>query len=393
MPNVVDLHSAADSRDIVHQAVEMLSDGQLVVLPANGSYSVAGLCLQEEMLQRLNRTAIDSQLSVTFGRGDEVLDYLPAAHDTVRRLIKRAWPGRLEICVPTEDSGGLLNAWPEAVRAAVLRDGWLRLRSPAEKVVQEILRLASAPLLMTTTCGCETQSAVPRGAGRDSPELGKPAAAPSAVGLEEILAAAKDEVGLYIDAGPCQDGNPCSTVAVRHGEWQIVQNGVFSPGMVARMASRVVIFVCTGNTCRSPMAEAMFRKFLSDRLQCPDEELPGRGFVVLSAGLSAADGMPAAPEAVEQLGMRGIDLGSHSSRPVTAEMLDQADHIYTMTASHREMILSARPELADRTELLSCDARDIPDPYAGTAEDYARCREEIEKHLLQLLDRWLPSNS
>src|SRR5579863_9390616 len=122
------------------------------------------------------------------------------------------------------------------------------------------------------------------------------------------------------------------------------------------------LFVCTGNTCRSPMAEGIFRKLLSERLSCPEDELVDRGFMVASAGVAAAPGNPASPEGVEILVDRGVDLRGHESQPVTAQLLSQADQIFTMTGSHRDFLVREFPETASRVRLLARDGSDIIDP-------------------------------
>jgi protein-tyrosine phosphatase len=162
--------------------------------------------------------------------------------------------------------------------------------------------------------------------------------------------------------------------------------GVVSERMLARLAGEVYLFVCTGNTCRSPMAEALFRKMLSDRLKCREDELLDRGFVVISAGLAAYKGAPASPEAVELLGDEGMDLSGHESQPVTEELLLHCDRIFTMTRSHREALLSAFPELAGQVRLLSPQGRDVSDPIGAGMEEYVRCRDEIASALEDLLD-------
>ncbi len=109
-----------------------------------------------------------------------------------------------------------------------------------------------------------------------------------------------------------------------------------------------ILFVCTGNTCRSPMAEALFR------------EIAGAGesgFQVISAGTSAGRGVPAAEEAVQVLKEKGIDLSEHQSRPITEELLKEADLILTMTRSHKESLLQLEPGVGDKVFTLKEYAR------------------------------------
>src|SRR5207244_2128934 len=96
----------------------------------------------------------------------------------------------------------------------------------------------------------------------------------------------------------------------------------------------LILFVCTGNTCRSPLAEVLCKKLLAEQLGCLPEELPRYGFIVLSAGLAALSGGEAAPEAIETARELGADLRGHSSRPLTSRLVAQADYLIAMTHSH-----------------------------------------------------------
>lgn len=147
-----------------------------------------------------------------------------------------------------------------------------------------------------------------------------------------------------------------------------------------------LLFVCTGNTCRSPLAESMFRKLLAERLGCTEHELPGEGFFIASAGLLAAYGLPAALESLTLAEEFGLSLARHRSRPLTDDLLDRSDLIFAMTAGHRDAILAARPDLADRVHLLSREGLDIADPIGGGPAEYERCRSEIERELLVIVE-------
>jgi protein-tyrosine phosphatase len=131
-----------------------------------------------------------------------------------------------------------------------------------------------------------------------------------------------------------------------------------------------VLLVCTGNTCRSPMAEALARSLLRDR----------PGLEVASAGVYASDGGAASPEAVAAMRERGLDLSQHRSRLLTAEMVAEADGIYTMTGSHRRAVLQAFPEAELKTQRLLPDV-DIADPIGGPASAYEAAARQIEEGL------------
>ena len=134
------------------------------------------------------------------------------------------------------------------------------------------------------------------------------------------------------------------------------------------------------------MAEELFRQSLSNKLGCVAEELGEHGYAVASAGLAAGRENPASPESVNVLQRRGLDISEHRSQPLTAELLETTYKVFTMTRYHREVILRARPELADRIQLLSNNGHDVADPIGGGIGDYISCCEEIERYVDTIVD-------
>jgi protein-tyrosine phosphatase len=151
-----------------------------------------------------------------------------------------------------------------------------------------------------------------------------------------------------------------------------------------------VLFVCTGNTCRSPLAEAICRRLLADRLGVAEDELPARGFVIRSAGVMAGPGDPAAYEAAEAAReMFGADLSAHSSTPVNPELLAGATDVIAMTAAHAAVLAMRFPGVGPAPVLL-CGADDLPDPIGGDREVYRACAAIIADHLDRHFRGWLP---
>jgi protein-tyrosine-phosphatase len=151
-----------------------------------------------------------------------------------------------------------------------------------------------------------------------------------------------------------------------------------------------ILFVCTANICRSPMASAMFERLVENR------RLPG-AWVVASAGTWARDGIRASANGVELMGVWGMDISKHRSRVVNAGLLGKADLILTMESSHKEAILAEFDKTAGKVFMLSeitGEARDIRDPYGGPLQEYHDTAIEIAGYLerglprlLELLDR------
>lgn len=144
-----------------------------------------------------------------------------------------------------------------------------------------------------------------------------------------------------------------------------------------------VLFVCTANTCRSPMAAALFRHALAAQPE------PLRSLDVLSAGVSALAGYPAAANATQALRKVGISLADHRSQRLTQEMLDGALAVFCMTEGHRAMIeLEAEPVPARvhlMREFMPGGDRDIPDPFGMNLAAYEASRDSMVEAIPPLL--------
>jgi protein-tyrosine phosphatase len=262
---------------------------------------------------------------------------------------------------------GLVQRLPAAIRTAVAPAGFVGFRVPDHRFILSSLRLVPGPLTLTS-------------ANRSGQS--------DAVVPEEVVQALGSDVDLVLSDGASRYGQPSSVVRVIGNRLEVLRQGVVSEPALRRFASFMVLIVCTGNTCRSPMARVLLEKRIADRLGCSVGELEQRGVMVLSAGTSAIEGGPASSEAVQAMRERGLDLTHHESRAVSDVLVRFADLILTMTGGHRDAVLAQWPEAAEKTAPLRRDGGDVSDPVGGALQEYTECANQVDAHLEQWIDQF-----
>jgi len=371
---VIDLRHADDLRDVVHQTVQTLVEGKIVAFPTETVYGLAATALDEQAVERLatiKGRKVGHPLTLAVKSFDEARDYVPDMSPLAQRLARRCWPGPVTLVVDDSHADSLVRCLPRKVVEYVAPSQTLGLRVPGHQILLDVLRMLVGPLALTSanrTGGVE------------------------AVNAREVLDVLGNELDLVIDDGPCRFGEPSSVIRIRGNRYEVLRAGVVPEKTLQRLSSMMVLFVCTGNTCRSPMAELICRHMLAQRLGCQIGQLEDRGVLVMSAGVAAMLGGRAAKEAVEVLAKISLDLSEHETQPLTEPLVRHADLIYTMTRTHREAIVTQWHSAAERTFLLCADDSDVCDPIGGPVERYQRCAAQIRAELelrLEQIDRLL----
>ena len=354
----------APDPELQYRVRSALDAGALVAFATETVYGVAARADQPEALARLREAkGRDVEHVFTWHVADtRALGAFPKLPRIVERLADRYWPGPLTLVLEGTATGA----------EALGRNGWTGLRLPAHPVAQSLIEAAGGPLVMTS-------------ANRTGE-----APATDADAVESSLGEALE---LIVDSGPARLAESSSVLQVGEGRFQLLREGLLSIDELRRTAGLAIGFVCTGNTCRSPMAEALARHKLNQRLTGdprPEKDLlDAFGFSVRSAGVFAGPGAPASAHSVEALAERGVDLAGHRSSPTIPEQVMTWDRVYCMTASHLDALLQVLPPTrAPQIDLLDPEGRDVPDPIGGSLADYRACADHIESCIELRLDEW-----
>jgi protein-tyrosine phosphatase len=186
-----------------------------------------------------------------------------------------------------------------------------------------------------------------------------------------------DQVDLVVDAGPARLGQPSTIVRVPPvGPAQVLRVGSIPAQDVMKDGAFTIAVVCTGNTCRSPMAAAVLGALLSDHA----------GFRIVSAGIAASDGASMTDTAADALAAAGIPVPAHAAQCWTADLAATVDRIWVMTPSHLTAVREIAPSIASRASLLDPDGGSVSDPIGGDLGLYQACLEQLEVLVRQRLE-------
>jgi protein-tyrosine-phosphatase/tRNA A37 threonylcarbamoyladenosine synthetase subunit TsaC/SUA5/YrdC len=329
-----------------------LRSGQLVGVATEGGFEALASGGDAKAVARLAALVeADVPVAVALASPREVFDWAPHLRGAGLRLARDFWPGSLVLVTPLGLPFGLLPRLPTEVRKHLERAEGIALRLSPRDDLSNLFSAFGGPLV--------------------------------------IAPVAASEVDVVLDFAPPGPASEITVVAAGERDIRVLRAGALRRDDLEASARTKIVFVCTGNTCRSPMAEVLCRRLLADTLGVAVSDLGTRGYEVESAGMAAANGEPASPEAVAVAEQLGGDLAGHASQPLTMELVDRADHLFTMTTGHLRMLHSLRLPVGPEPQLLSLWGEDVPDPIGGPMELYQACAEQIRRSLRERLPQIL----
>ncbi|OQY05091.1 MAG: threonylcarbamoyl-AMP synthase [Planctomycetales bacterium 4572_13] len=365
--------TAPDDSQSVQRAAELLDAGALVAFPTETVYGI-GCKVDKQTIDRLdavkNRPS-SKRYTLHIGSREQLKKYVPSMNARVRKLVQHAFPGPVTIVFELDDEA-LRQAernFPKSVFELLYADGTLGVRYPACPVTCAILAAAQFPVVVPSA---------------------NPAGLAPAVAAKEVLGYFDGKIECIVEIPDFAADLKQSSTVVKIGkrDIRILREGAMSACQIRDWATIRVLFVCTGNTCRSPMAAGFGRKYFSDNLGCPVDELEHFGYIIDSAGVAACEGVPASRYAVEVCRGQRIDLGGHQSHQLTLGDVEQSDVIFTMSRSHRDSIVQLFPSASEKCFVLD-DTSDILDPIGSGIDVYRSCFRQIGNNIMKKKERVL----
>jgi protein-tyrosine phosphatase len=340
-PQAVQRFVAAASHAIQHDA--------LVVLPTETVYGLAADPARPSSVARLLawKGRPDAQpFTHHLARAADATALAAPLSRAAQRLAARYWPGPLTLVVADRQGGEV------------------GLRVPAQAFTQQVIAACGKSLFLTSV---------------------NRSGAPPLLTPDAIVAGCSDSLDLLYDDGPPPLQLSSTVVRVTRDGMQVMREGILTQAEVFATGAATVLFVCTGNTCRSPMAEVLARRLAADKLGVEPGAVLARGLRFVSAGIGAAFGEPASEGAVAAAAEVGCDLDGHVAQPLSAELVAQAERVYCMTTSHAARVRARVPEAGDKVQLLRRDGTDVGDPFGQSLVHYRQARDEIGA---ALRERW-----
>ncbi len=341
---VLKLHPEFPSIESILKCAAVIKEGGLVVFPTETVYGIAADHTNPKAIQRLQNVKNRSShkpFSILISQSELISNYTNCNNPFLFKLVDKYWPGPLTVVVESKEENVTVG-----------------IRVPDNVIAQKLLSEVHVPV-----------------AAPSANLEGKPAPRT----IEEAMADLDGLVDLAIDGGPARFGEGSTVVDITQKNPVVLREGVIKKVDIDALAKKkTILFVCTGNSCRSVMAHYLLESYLKHR---DDIE-------ICSAGTGVFIQSKASAETLSVLQEKGIRAHHHLSTPINEILLRKADLIFVMTRGHRQQVLERVPEVEKKIYLLKEFAAgpdsllselDIPDPIGRDRAEYKFCLSVIEQ--------------
>lgn len=363
---IVKIDSLEKGVSEIREGAFLLDEGGLVAFPTETVYGI-GCRVENNSINRLDEVkgrSAEKRYTLHIAGPEDIGKYVPNAGFRGRKLISKVWPGPLTMVFQLSESelAGQRQKLGAEVFDILYRDGSIGVRCPDDPIAKMLLSEAKREIVAPSA-----------NLGGEKP----------AVMAHEVEAVFSGKIDMIIGRagekeGDCREESSSTVVKVAGGKVDILRVGAISEGLILDISMVNILFVCTGNTCRSPMAEWFCRKYLSEKLGCDIDATERMGYKVGSAGVIGLGPMPASAEVVAIFSDLGIDVSGHRSRQIGEDLLGASDFVFVMSEQHREIVLDVCTEVGDRCMLLD-GGGDVSDPIGQGRRIYDVCAGHIEK--------------
>jgi protein-tyrosine phosphatase len=358
---IIKVNPDKPEKKIISQAAQIIEEGGLVAFPTETVYGIA--CrVQQDSLNRLDSLKgrdSDKYYSLHISHKEETNRYVPSFGLRAKKLIEKAWPGPLTIVFELDEEGLKIKReeFDKGLFNNLYKDGSIGIRCPDNKIATTLLSFVKQPVVVPSA-----------NRANQSPDI-------DAFQVEGEFCG---EIEMILNGGTCKYKQSSTVARVKRGILEILRKGMYSEEQINEFSRIQILFVCTGNTCRSPMAEGIFKKYMAEKIDCDVDELEKMGYKVISAGIMNLEGAPASFESVSVCAAKGIDLSKHKSRLLTPEIIETSDLIYGLSREHCRRIENIDHSAVEKCNLLAV-GRNIPDPIGQSQQVYQKCADLIEE--------------